>query len=202
MKHLPCLFILITFCMLFHITGCSLEEDVNAALTSSDNTIRTVYDGSNDQIGVTQYEESSATIELTFNPEFESITLLANGLIAFDPNISIEFEEENCSGSLYVKFNGNNGKTDESFNFQPPIGQVFEYEKHFFFYSPLNPTVHTNKTMKSYYISGVCDNYTSPDSTDVLYIALKPNDFYITGIKSYPFNLPITVEGLNPVDIL
>ncbi len=124
-----------------------------------------------------------------FNKDFYDVFLYKDGTL--ESVYNKYFKSNSCQGDPYI-FYGNN--TAKSFVLVPSKGMIVNYQNSLYYY-PKNTITHKfiYQSYKKYY-NDACINETG--DSNYLYIKLLPNDPAVTGILTYPFPLPITIDGI------
>lgn len=177
-------------------------EAINQAITaSSDEISRNVYtDGF--LIGKLKNIEGGrwyGILSVKFNDLFDEIKIKSDGKIKnFMENYLLYFKLPDCQGDIYV-----DGAWGD-FGIAPLLGRVISALDNLYYYEPAPQNAYTGIMASVLYTGDEphnCRNDSSGNTTGP-YLKLKPNDPAITGIENYPFTLPLTIEGINSLNII
>ncbi len=176
-----------------------LDNYLAGQLLENTETGYTVRDGSGDVIGsITLEKDVSADVtddkNFWFHKDFYKARLYADGTIY--SNYVYHFKLAGCQGELYIQFKIENNK---NFLLPPLKGEIFKYQENLYYY-PKNSDAHKFTSQSFRTTGGECIDRIG--EVNWLYIQLLSNDPAVTGIQTYPFPLPITIDGLEPVTII
>jgi hypothetical protein len=141
------------------------RSDADNNNNNADKSYLTFADGV--LIGSSTIKDSQAM--LIFNPDFEPLIVLKNGVVIFpeSDNSLIRFETEDCSGDRYVEFL-NYPLADNGFLFAPDKGKIFNDKSNsqFYYYPPDTKTLFVKIPM-SYFREVGADEYECQAATPV-----------------------------------
>lgn len=125
-----------------------------------------------------------------FNSDFTVTTLRKDGTVP--QSCIVYFKQPNCSieGGIYIRYI--NDFNEKTFSFPPLKGGICEYKSKLYYYPPnsqLVKIIPESRAFPNCYLP-------SPSDSNPAYIKLLPNDPSVTGIETYPFPTPITVDGV------
>ena len=183
------------------------EESIQIS-GSSENNFKNVYAGGN-LIGVTDWDsflEDGYYMTMEFNPEFDPIQVNGYGKKRRSNIASvITFALPDCQGEAFILIEENPLSLQ-----QREKGSIFSCESvnclfnlYYIAHQTSNVYRKTNESSLGMVEGAKCQNRPSYNpSTYNIYYKLIPNDPAITGINQYPFPLPITIEGLQKLNIV
>lgn len=151
--------------------------------------------------------DDNINLTLEFNSSFEPVLVGVNGTIK--PELSgnylrgVYFSEPDCQGEAYVindyydvfyghvpfKLTPNKGRIHECPALECRSSLYYRYPGETNYY-------HVSTASKSIY-TGKCAN----SETRGYFYKVLPNDPAVTGIKEYPFPLPLTFEGMDKIQM-
>lgn len=130
-------------------------------------------------------------IYLSFSSDFQAVSLMRNGKIG---SCSLYFKELDCMGEAFSF----GGYSDTGFYYPPNQGLACDINSSLYY--SYNPAQIYKFVFKSWGNANGCTNQTG--SADDYFFKLHPNDPSITGVHTYPFPTPITVDGAVELSIV
>ena len=107
------------------------------------------------------------------------------------------FRSSSCEGEPYVRYVLDDSK---KFIFNPKYKRVYTYQESLYYYLPDANIYKFASQSYTYGYENECRDSTG--DTNQTYIKMQPNDPDITGIQTYPFPTPITIDGIQEAVIL
>jgi len=141
-------------------------------------------------IGVKIVKTESGSDKFVAHNYFEAVTLNKNGNIINDPGLFPLFKQIDCSGDPYFWYDATG---DVDFRFPRLKGRLVDHQNQLYYYKPGQNKVYKT-IMLSYFQSDNCTNYNG-SGYQALFFKLVPNDPAVTGIETYPFPTPITIDA-------
>ena len=134
-------------------------------------------------------------LNLEFNKDFHTIQLYKDGSI--QSSYIYYFRSYNCDNEPYIFYM--DSSNTKSFVFSLVKGLVTSYKNVLYYYPPNDAGysfIHRSMWNSA---TSTCTNQTG--NSNYLYMQLRPNNPQITNIQTYPFPLPIQIDGINEVVI-
>lgn len=133
----------------------------------------------------------SGSDKLIAHNYFEAVTLNKNGTIANAQGFPSYFKKIDCQGELYFWYDATGD--NNTFRFPRLKGALIDHQNELYYYKPGQDKIYKT-LMFSYFESGQCTNYNG-SGYQALFYKLIPNDPAVTGVDTYPFPTPITIEA-------
>lgn len=202
------------------LSGCE-DKNYTPLRSSYNDKIEIINDSSRDEILRNVYADgfligkfkgiesmwdmrTTGLLTVKFNDLFEEIKIKRDGRIRNDQYVIpfIFFKSLDCQGDIYVR------STWTDFGLTPLLGRVFDITDDGLYYYENNSQNAYNTTINSMLFSNNNVDYQCTNNIEGAagiggpYLKLKPNNPDITGIEDYPFPLPLTIEGIDNLNII